>query len=246
MDQYGVLLTILAGTFFLVGALLTLFFQRKTRFLDFILGLAFSITLGIVVYDLLPETIELFQNVIGFYRILVIITLIIFGMMVGKIIDIFVPHHHGDEEQRLNHIGIATTNSLLLHNIIEGFMIYALALTGRIEALILALAIALHNIPLGMHVFTSIRKGKASAFMQIFLLSLLFISVPLGAVVYNIFQSSITDHILGGLMAVAIGMLLYIIIFELFREIMKNRDRRSAGIGIVMGIIIIFISLLIH
>jgi len=247
MNQYGVLLTIFAGSFFLIGALLTLIFQKKTKLLDFIIGVAFSVTLGIIIHDLLPETRELFHHLSGFYQVVVIIILITFGMLLGKIIDIFVPHHHGEEEQqRLYHIGIATTNSLLLHNIIEGFMIYALALTGRIEALLLALGIALHNIPLGMHIFTSLKKGKASKLMKISLLSILFLSVPLGAVIYNFFRSSITDQILGILMGVAIGMLLYIIIFELLREIIKNRNKKIAGIGIILGIIIVFVSHIFH
>jgi len=244
MNQYGILLTLLTGSFFLIGTLLTFIFQRKTRFLDFVIGIAFSITLGIVVFDLFPETIESFHNISGFYKILLIMSLIIFGMIFGKIIDIFVPHHHAEGEKRLHHIGIATTNSLLLHNIIEGFMIYALALTGRIEALILALGIALHNIPLGMHITTTLRKGKASKYVQIILLSLLFLSVPLGGVIYNLFQNQITDHILGGFMGIAIGLLLYIIIFELLREIINNRNKKSAGLGIALGVIIIVVSLL--
>jgi zinc transporter ZupT len=45
--------------------------------------------------------------------------------------------------------------------------------------------------------------------------------------------------------ALTLGMLLYILIFELFNEVRKNLDKKETLLGMVLGVILLFITNLV-
>ena len=251
-EVVGILLTLLTGSFFIVGGLLIYFFREKNKLIDFATGLAFSVILGLIIFDLLPEITNYFSRIVVGYQFILIVSLIVSGMVVSKIIDMYIPHHdhdeeikHNNHESHLYHIGIVTGLSLLLHNILEGTIIYLTTLTGRKEGLILAIGVAAHNIPMGMQIYASLKEGRANLKQRILMMILLVFSGVIGAIIMLLFHNNINNLVLGSLMAFTVGILIYILAFELSAELFSNKKKMSSIVGIICGIILVVISLIL-
>ena len=69
-SMYGLLFTFLVGIFFLFVLFLSKYLKNKKNFLVFLLGLTFSVMIGMGVFGLLEEIIECFSNVKYSYLII--------------------------------------------------------------------------------------------------------------------------------------------------------------------------------
>ena len=243
----ALLLTIITGLFFIIGLILNYYFKDKKDFINFSISLSFFIILGLIIFDLIPEVREYYLEYKG-NDILLISGFIISGILILKIIDLFIPHHSHEEEiknkthdNHLYHIGIVTSLAIILHNILEGILIYEVALKGIKEGILISLGVALHNIPMGMQISSSLQAKKE----KILVFSLLVISGLLGALIIIVLSTNIKSYIMGPLMAITIGMLIYIVIFELLTEIVHNRKRIATILGCITGIIIVILSLIL-
>ena len=116
----ALLVTLIAGLFFLVGAFLAILGKKKKGLIDFSIGMALSVMVLLVALDIVPEITEMLgKNSIYMYLF------IIFGIVLLKLIDLLVPHHdHNEEikhhERHLKHIGLMSSLALIIHNVIEG------------------------------------------------------------------------------------------------------------------------------
>lgn len=81
------------------------------------------------------------------------------GIVFLKLLDRFVPEHHGDEESpgAMIHIGIISALAIMLHNIIEGMAVYELGADSLRQGVIFAIGVGLHNIPMGMLVYSTLK-----------------------------------------------------------------------------------------
>ena len=154
----AILITLLSGVF--IGYLITRFIKNDKKLVTFAVGFSFSILLGLIFLDILPECIEIFDNKL--YMILCMLG----GIVILKILDIFVPEHshegHGKEhlEHHMEHIGLVSTIALFLHNIIEGTALYTTSLSDIKMGLLMLLGVSFHNIPLGIQVSSMIKNKK--------------------------------------------------------------------------------------
>ena len=90
MEFKAIIITLLSGVSFLVGYLITKFVKNEKKLVTFSVGFSFTIILGLVFFDLLPECIELLEN-----KILIILCIVV-GIAILKLLDIFIPNHeHG-------------------------------------------------------------------------------------------------------------------------------------------------------
>ena len=239
----GIIFTIITGLFFLLGIIFLNNYKNKANISLFATSLAFVVIISLLAFDLLPEIIEA-------KNIYLIIPLVLgFGIFI--VLDRLIPHHHhehhehdDDEEDHLlhmQHIGVITIIALTLHNLLEGLTLYSVTINNITSGLFLMLSISLHNIPLGLQVGNSLKKQK----YHILLTVLLVISSFLGALVVIIFGNinELTSTIL---LSLTFGMLLYILIFELFGEIKSSLKKKSTIYGIIVGVIILILSLLIE
>lgn len=246
---YGLLLTIITGLFFLLGGLISLKVKNKAKLNIFSVSLAFIIILNLIFIDLFPEILE---NLVGYNilsKIILIGIFLILGIVILRILDMFIPdHHHEHDDNESNikehkshvkHIGVLTIFSLVLHNIIEGFAIIGLSLNDLKTGILICISIALHNIPLGTHIFSSleVRKNKL-------LIGLLTLSSLIGGLLYLII-GEVSNIFLSVILCITLGMLTYIATIELLPEILKNRHKKETIIGLVTGLIIVIISLFI-
>lgn len=239
------LATLIAGAFFLIGALLAYFGKNKKGLVDFSIGMAFSVMLLLLAFDIVPEVLELLEEkgTIFMYIFIVI------GIVLLKLIDILVPHHDHDKEiktheKHLKHIGIISSLALIVHNVIEGVGIYNIALVDFKAGLLMAIGVGLHNIPFGIEIAATLnetKKNKASVILNIILLTF---STVLGALVMMIFKS-ISDFVLGSLMSLTIGMIIYLVLFELLMELGSSKYKKYSMTGLAVGVLFMVVVLVI-
>ena len=240
----GLLITVILGLFFLVGVLFV-HFQNNTKTIEL---LSISIALGtmasLIVFDLIPEMLEHMEGI----SFLWIFLLILLGIGLLKGLDYLVPDHddheapHTCSEENLVHIGIVSLIAIVLHNIIEGMAVYSLSAESLKTGMLIALGVGLHNIPMGMVIATTMehesKKHKVVAY------SLAIISTFIGGLFMYFIHSLISEFVIGILICITLGMILYIVLFELIPHLIHSKEKMIPILGILIGLGIILISML--
>ncbi len=241
----ALLVTLIAGCFFLLGALLAYFGKHRKGLVEFSIGLSFSVMLLLLAFDIVPEILELLED----KGTIFMYVFIIIGIVMLKLIDMLVPHHDHDEEikthdRHLKHIGIISTLAIVIHNVIEGMGIYNMASIDFKAGLLMAIGVGMHNIPFGIEITATLsetKKNKKYVLLNIFLLT---VSTVLGGIVMMIF-GSVSDFVLGSLMSLTIGMIIYLVLFELLLELGASKNKKYSTMGLIAGVIFMVIVLII-
>lgn len=246
--KLGLLTTLLLGLFIIIGALIAFLIKRKDRVVDFSLGLAFSVIIMLIITDMLPEIIEhLGTNHIYLF---IIFTVLGFGLL--KLLDHFIPDHDDDgkmdtaqeKKENLVHIGIITSCALVLHNIIEGMAVYSAVISNTSLGIAITLGIGFHNIPLGMVIAGTFHQSKETLSKTI--LSIIAVSLSSfvgGLILFFLNLTAVSSIVLGILLSLTLGMLLFIAISELYPRLHALKNKKTAYIGITIGFLIQLIAI---
>lgn len=234
----AIIITIISGLSFAVGYLITKIVKNKKMLITFSVGFSFTIIIGLILFDLLPECVELLTN-----KWLIAISALL-GIFLLKLLDYFIPDHSHEESKpkdHMAHIGLISAIALFLHNIIEGTAIYTTALVDPRLGLLMAIGVSFHNIPLGIQISSLIKKESEKGI----LISLLVVSSIIGIVLIKIFNITLNNAILGVLISVTLGMLIYIAFFELLCEVKEHFKDKELKLGLIFGIIVIILTQLV-
>ena len=79
--------------------------------------------------------------------------------------------------------------------------------------------------------------------MNLFLLTALVLSTFVGAIFVRLF--ALTDFVLGILISVTLGMILYISLFEILDEIVHEKNNKYNYLGIIAGLIVVILMFLV-
>ena len=250
--KIGLLTTLLLGIFILIGALLAFLVKRKDKVVDFSIGLALGVMVMLSILDLLPEIIE---N-LGLKHIYVFILGTVAGYFLLKLLDKFVPDHdHNDEKnltthekkENLIHIGVVTSLALVLHNIVEGMAVYGTVLSDAKIGLAVTLGIGFHNIPLGMVIAATFYQSKDNFWKTLTIISAVSLSTFLGGLImFFLNLSTINPIVLGTLLSITLGMVVFITISELIPRIKESKNKKISYIGMIIGIMILLIASFHH
>lgn len=246
-NNLALFITFLLGFFIIIGVIIAFFLKKQQKVLDFIFAFALSILTMLILLDLLGHTIEH----LGIKHIYLFILFTCLGLLIFKIIDEFVPEHEDnkmtkiEEKKNIVHIGLLATIALIIHNFVEGMAIYLTSTNDINLGIMMALGVGLHNIPLGIIITTTLNNDEKLG-KYIFCIISLFISSFLGGLLlYLLNINTVSDVVIGSLLALTIGMLLYIIIFELYPKVKKTKNKKITIIGLISGIVIALISMLL-
>ena len=234
----AIIITIISGLSFAVGYLITKIVKNKKMLITFSVGFSFTIIIGLILFDLLPECVELLTN-----KWLIAISALL-GIFLLKLLDYFIPDHSHEESKpkdHMAHIGLISAIALFLHNIIEGTAIYTTALVDPRLGLLMAIGVSFHNIPLGIQISSLIKKESEKGI----LISLLVVSSIIGIALIKIFNITLNNAILGVLISVTLGMLIYIAFFELLCEVKEHFKDKELKLGLIFGIIVIILTQLV-
>ncbi len=250
MERYkiGLITTLLLGIFIVIGALIALLANKKSKVVEFSIGLAFGVIVTLIVTDLLPEIFE----TLGFRYIYVWLIGIVAGFLILKILDNFIPDHHEhkmskeESNENLVHIGVMTSLALVLHNIIEGMAVYSSCLSDASFGIALTLGIGFHNIPLGMVISSSFYHSTKNFKKTIITVLIVSLSTFFGGfVMYLLKLTEISSMLLGVLLSLTLGMLIFIVIDELLPRISDIKNKKISCIGILVGVALLVLSMFI-
>jgi zinc transporter, ZIP family len=187
---FALLLTLLAGLSTGIGGTIA-YFMRRPKPWQMALVLGFSA--GVMVYISFAELLNTAINKIGFLSANI-------GFFAGIIfitlLDVLIPHEYEMEhkdgsaggntalEVKLRRAGILVALGIAIHNLPEGLATFSSAYTGNTAlGILVAVAIALHNIPEGISVSIPIAEATGNR-KKAFLYSLASgLAEPLGAVI---------------------------------------------------------------
>lgn len=249
IEIIGIFITLLLGVFVLIGALVALLVSRKGQVIDFSLGLAFSVIIMLIVLDLIPEVIE--HLGLTYIWLFLIFTSLGYGLL--RLLDHFIPDHHEHDKMskreandNLAHIGIVSSIALIIHNIVEGMAVYSTVLGDVRTGLMLAIGIGFHNLPLGMVIATTFYQGDQKPSRVWLSIGGVTLSTLVGGILsFLLNNQAVPEWVLGSLLSLTLGMLLFLLFSELWPRIRKSKFRIERNFGILIGIIIMLISMMI-
>lgn len=251
MNIIALILTILVGLFILVGSIIGIVFKNNKKIMDLSISVAFGVIITLIAVELVPEIMDIMIDYLDKGKGITIAILLAFlGFIILQQLDMFIPHHeaenhkhkHKCHDEHLKHIGIITSITLILHNIIEGMGIYITTVTDVKMGLIMCIGVGLHNLPMGL-VITSTLFNEYSKKKIIIISLIVSLSTALGGL-FILLSGIQSELIMGLLLSVTLGMLIYIAFCELLEQVIKMEDKKMNIIGIASGIIILLVSLI--
>ncbi len=237
-----VLLTALGvGGASVIGALLSFIFKKTThKFNDIILAFAAGVMLAAAVLGLILPSLEYG----GQFSLVITIVGVFCGALCVNLIDKLVPHLHKmtgiDQEahpknqQQLNRV-LLFVIAIGIHNLPEGIAAGVGFGTGNtIEALTIAIGIALQNVPEGMVIISPMLAAGISRSRA------LIIAVATGLVevfgtLVGYFAVTLSTAILPFALAFAGGTMLYVISDEMILETHSHGSERGATYALLIG-----------
>lgn len=240
-------ITFLLGIFFLIGAAVIRLAKNSEWIEQLSVSLAFGSMTALVVLELLPDIMTGFAT----EHIITSLAAIILGIVGLKALDLFIPDHDGhletavkDHHDNMVHIGIISAIAIILHNTVEGMTVYSVALESLRQGALLSLGVGLHNIPMGMLIYSSLEKERQGK--RYLILSLAALSTFFGGLLMTLISAWLNEFFIGFLISVALGMILYIIFFELIPDLLRRKHWRLSVVGIVCGVLILVAGTLLE
>ena len=247
------LLTMIAASTTVVGALFSVFFRRDNAK---VLSLCLSFSAGVMIYlsfmEILPKGMNHIKisgyspwwSVLAFFSGIAVIMMI--DALTPKLSH---PHEGGHQEvpgMSMEKLGLMTMVLITIHNFPEGMAVYSVASNTGETSWPLILAIAIHNIPEGIVIaapiyFATGRKKKALLFA--FLSAL---AEPIGGVVgYEVFKAIFEGLTLGVVFCFVSGIMIFLSLEQLLPEARRQGDHHYATYGVVSGMLFMSISLIL-
>ena len=248
-DRMPLLFTLGTGIFMIIGLLIVFLTKNNHKVVDISISIAFGVMTMLIFAELLPEAYEKMNEQFStFQSVVMIFGFVIVGILILKVLDLFVPDHDVKEKEttipeNLLHIGVVSSIALILHNIIEGMAIYSTVTTDSSMGLLVTIGVGLHNIPMGMVVTSTFYQANANKKKTTLLVLGIALSTFLGGIIMFFLSGMITSFVLGILLSITLGMLFYIVVFELLEEMLHNSNPKITWLGIFIGVIIFLLTL---
>ncbi|MHA1488760.1 MAG: zinc transporter ZupT [Promethearchaeota archaeon] len=243
-------LSLIAGLSTTIGSCIAFFLKEPgPRFTSVIMGFSAGVMILVSFVELLQEGIDSNGFFLGH-------SFFFLGMGLMFIIDVTISHSYEFEEaipkegkgkskiNKLEKTSLLVTLGVFIHNFPEGMVTFVGALKDIQLGLLLTFAIALHNIPEGIAVaipiYTS-TKSRKKAFFWSFISG---VSEPLGALICGlILFPFINDFLLGAMLALVGGFMVYISLDELLPASRAFGKEHLSILGIIAGMFIMALSL---
>jgi ZIP family zinc transporter len=219
-----------------LGGLFAIKFKDK---LHLILGFGAGAILGVALFDLLPESIELTKDT---YDIQTIVLMIAIGFAVFMLIDrFFLLHSHdGDGCENPAHRGKFGALAIILHSVLDGFSIGIAFKISPAVGWVVAFAVLIHGFSDGINTVNMVIRSKGGRKEAIKWLAVDAIAPAVGVIVA--FYFTVSTNILGLILAVFVGLFLYISASDLIPESHHRHPAIWTTISTIIGMTVIFVA----
>lgn len=251
-------LTTIVGLTMGLGSLLSYLVKKTNK--EF-LSLSLSFSAGIMIYTafmaILPEGIHLLEDGLGEPGYYIALAAFFGGMFLTALVEKIVHkfgghyhHHHGEghHEHEHNHhtsnLGILSAIAIAIHNLPEGLAIYTTGLKDISLAIPIAIGVILHNIPLSIAITMPIFYATGSR-KRGFLYSLIVgLCQPLGAVIGHLVLSNFLNDTLNGILFSIVGGIMIFISLDELLPISRQDDDHHLGIYVtILGMIVMALAM---
>lgn len=258
--MFALITTLCLGIFFLAGMLIV--GLSKHHIVEQVsISVAAGAMVALSVFDLIPEVFESFK-LSGIWLALIFVVL---GILALKGLDMLIPaHRHGHDHiehphhqiqiksveqpmgqshhhsQGLIHIGIMSAIAIILHNVLEGMTVYSIADANITTGISLGIGVGLHNIPMGMLIFSTLKSENGAR--KYIILTLSVISTFIGGLLMMFVSPFLNETVLSCLVCITLGMVIYIVVFELIPSIIRTPKKPVSVICMLVGFFLVFFS----
>ena len=239
----ALLISTIAGLSTVIGGLIVfLKIKNIDKFITFCLSFTATVMIGISVLELFPES---FFTLLNKYTFLTTILSVILIFVIGIII-IRVINHLLKNANNLYKIGILNMIALILHNFPEGITTFITSMHDIDIGIKIGIAIMFHNIPEGIAIAAPIycaTNNKLKAISKTFISGL---SEPLGAIfAYLFLKNYIDEYLISFLLIIVSAIMISLSLEKLLPEAMSHNSKKMLKMGLILGLMALFISLFV-
>lgn len=255
------LLTLLAGLATAIGGGIAFVVKPDNlKALSVALGFSAGVMIFLSLTEIIPTASETLAVNFPNSKDWLVYASFIVGIVVAVLIDYFLPDHIDQEEvlhpddpchcehthKNIKKAGIFTAIAICVHNFPEGMATFLSATQSLQLGVSVAIAIAIHNIPEGIAVAMPIYHLTGKKRYAMLYASLSGLTEPLGAVLgMFLLKFLFPQMFVGFLMAGVAGIMIYISFDTLLPLAKEYGDWHLSMIGIVTGMLFIWLSLLL-
>jgi ZIP family zinc transporter len=219
-----------------LGGLFAIKFKDK---LHLILGFSAGAVLGVALFDLLPESIELTN---GTYSVQIVTILIAAGFSVYMLVDRFFSLHGHDENNCHNpsHNGKLGAAALVFHSFLDGFGIGLAFKISPAIGWVVALAVLTHDFSDGINTVNMIIKNKGGRKTALKWLATDALAPAVGVIAA--YCLTVSESVLGLILSVFVGLFLYISASDLVPESHHRHPAIWTTISTILGMTVILVA----
>lgn len=257
------LITLLAGLATTVGALLVTHRRfLKASYMSGVLAFAAGAMLVLAFVELLPHGTELLEHDAGEQARLIAFGAFFAGIALVAALDRLLPHlhdaepaatedghkhHHAYNHNALLMSGVLLTTVFALHSVPEGFALFVTSKEHLGVGLLMAGAIAAHNLPAGVAIAAPVFAATKSRRRAVALASIAGASTVIGGLIgLFVVSFELPEHVYGLLYSVIAGMLVYVVIDELLPAAHEHAKRQHRVVySVLFGMLVVALTLLL-
>lgn len=242
----SVIASLIAGLFLISGVFLSFGFRKNDKFIQFMMASTLGLGASLIMVELLPDSASgIGEAFNGSHKLLLLLGYIIMGLIIMKMCDIFIPDHELKKDNKKNHylhLALIISLPIMIYNIIVGMKINISS-----HPFMLSFGLGFCNILFGL-LLSGLFSKTLNKKNLIITISLISLSVVIGTLFHMFLDKylNVTDGLMTLIGTVNLGMIIYVILGELFLNLLKAKDTYITILGIVFGTILLFISHLFY
>lgn len=252
----AMLLTLLAGLATGIGSLAALFTRRTNKkFLSAALGFSAGVMLYVSFAEMFVKSQFFLTGQFGStYGIWFACISFFAGMILIMLIDNLIPSPESDltasktgqHDAHLQRMGILMALAIAIHNLPEGLATFTSTLSDISLGVAIAVAIAIHNIPEGIITSVPIYFATGSKKKAFSISFMSGLTEPIGAVIgYLLLRPFLSDTLYGVIFGIISGIMVYIAVEELIPMAREYDKGNSMILGAIGGMAVMAFSLVL-
>lgn len=227
------LLSFFASISTLIG-IIPIYIKQNQKIILCSLAFASGVMLSVSLFDLVKEAYILF----GFkYSNFISILFILIFMNIGIVLSCFIDHLIPNSGE-LYRVGVISMIAIIMHNIPEGIATFITSESNITLGISLTIAIAAHNIPEGITIalpiyYATNKKRRAILYTFISGFSEFFGTI----IAYLFLRPFVNNIVLGLLYSMIAGIMIYIVFYEIFPFLIKNKNYFLMATFFLIGVV---------
>lgn len=211
--------------------------------LHLILGFSSGAVLGVALFDLLPESLDLTNGRRSNATMTLIVAAGFFAFMFLSRVLLLHPEHDEDDEHTHEHdprLGSVSAASLSLHSFLDGTGIGLAFQVSTAVGVIVSVAVLAHDFSDGINTVTVILRSRGRGLLAARWLFLDALAPLLG--VASTYFYSLSDANLGIVLALFCGFFLYLGASDLLPESHHRHPKLLTGVTNILGAAVIWLA----